>query len=42
MGLSTCCTNRDPAEKMTTKKLINGNGPVDLNNKMDLDSVLDE
>ena len=42
MGLSTCCTNRDPAEKQTTKNIANGNGPIDLNNKMDLDTVIDD
>lgn len=44
-GLSSCCTNRDPNEKGTMgskgKVTTSANG-VDLNNKMDLDSVIDE
>lgn len=40
MGFSTCCTNRDPTDKTTLGKITANN--VDLDNKMDTDSVLDE
>lgn len=42
MGLSTCCTNRDPTDKTSMGKVTKGQNGIDLNNKMDLDSVLDE
>lgn len=40
-ALSTCCTNRDPNEKTQMGK-ISANQNVDLDNKIDMDSVLDE
>ena len=40
MGLSSCCTNRDANDKNGIGKQVRG--MVDLNNRQDLNKVLDE
>ena len=41
-ALSTCCTNRDANDKCDMGKVVTKGNGVDLSNKMDLDSILDE
>ena len=41
-ALSTCCTNRDDHDKSNMGKVVTKGNGVDLNNKMELDSILDE
>ena len=41
-AFSTCCTNRDANDKSNMGKVVTKGNGVDLNNKMDLDSILDE